>query len=86
MWVSLVTFNYLKLKEISYEMGIGDYFWYLPLFFTFWTINSTKKLGHPGITDEEKEYLKENDEVNMEKVSHLLSVLPAEICFITKAT
>jgi len=67
-------------------MGIGEYFRYLPLFFTFRTINSTKKLGHPGITPEEREFLKDNDEVNMEKVSHLLSILPAEICFITKAT
>ena len=85
LWASLVTFDYLNLKVIAEWMGIGEYYRYLPLLFTFWTINSTKKMGAPGITEEEKQFLKSNDEINMDKINHLLQKLPAEICFIVKA-
>jgi aarF domain-containing kinase len=86
LWSCLVTFNYPRLKEIAFEMGIGEYYRYLPLFFTFRTINSTKRIGQPGMTEEEKKFLKHNDEGNNEKLNHLLELLPTEIYFIVKST
>ena len=52
-------------------MGIGKYFRYLPLLFTYRTINAKKPLGGL-LAEEEKKFLVENDEVNFEKISILL--------------
>ena len=52
-------------------MGIGEYFRYLPLLFTYRTINAKKPLGGT-VSKEEKEFLVNNDEVNFEKISFLL--------------
>ena len=51
-------------------MGINEYFRYLPLLFTYRTINTTKPLGGK-LADEEKEFLMDNDEINMDKIGML---------------
>lgn len=73
------------MRDIAYEMGIGEYYRYLPLLFTYRTINTTKPLG-AGPVPEEKEFLLGNDEINMDKVGMLLQKLPTDIIFIFKAT
>jgi hypothetical protein len=37
--------DYKQVKAIANEMGIGEYYRYLPLLFTYRTINATKPLG-----------------------------------------
>ena len=76
--------DYNSVKEISYQMGINEYFRYLPLLFTYRTINAKKPLGGP-VAKEEIEFLKGRDEVNFEKISFLLQRMPSEIIFIFKA-
>ena len=62
--------DYYTVEKLSYEMGIKEYFRYLPLLFTYRTINTTKPLGGK-LVDEEKEFLMDNDEVNMDKIGML---------------
>jgi aarF domain-containing kinase len=71
MWYAMVTMNYFKLREVSTKMGIGEYYRYLPLLFTYRTINAKKPLGGT-VSKEEVTFLKGNDEVNFEKISYLL--------------
>ena len=52
-------------------MGIDDYYRYLPLLFTYRTINTTKPLGGK-LVSEERAFLKDNDEVNFDKIGTLL--------------
>jgi hypothetical protein len=52
-------------------MGIGEYYRYLPLLFTYRTINSTKPMGgklDPG----ERKYLTSQDEIDLDRVGMLL--------------
>ena len=63
---------------------MGEYFRYLPLLFTYRTINAKKPLGGK-ITKDEIKFLKSNDEVNFEKLSLLMQRLPSEVVFIFKA-
>eukprot|EP00347_Sterkiella_histriomuscorum_P003302 403364806 len=84
LWYSMVTMDYQQVKKISTRLGIGEYFRYLPLLFTYRTINAKKPLG-ATVAKEEIEFLKGNDEVNFEKISFLMQQLPSEIVFIFKA-
>ena len=59
------------MREIAGGLGIGEYYRYLPLLFTYRTINTRKRLGGP-VAKDEIEFLKGNDEVNFEKISFLL--------------
>ena len=63
--------DYYTVKQISYELGINDYYRYLPLLFTYRTINTTKPLGGKYVP-EERDFLKSNDEVNFDKIGTLL--------------
>lgn len=72
------------MKALSAKLGIGEYFRYLPLLFTYRTINAMKPLG-ATVTKEEVQFLKGRDEVNFEKISFLLQKLPSEVIFIFKA-
>jgi len=63
--------DYRTVKEISYELGIDEYYRYLPILFTYRTINTTKPLGGKPVK-EEKEFLVGNNEVNLEKFGTLL--------------
>lgn len=65
-------------------MGIDEYYRYLPILFTYRTINTKKALGAKG-QPEEKEFLLENNEGNLEKIGTLLQKLPTDIVFIFKA-
>lgn len=76
--------DYAKVRDISYKMGIGEYYRYLPLLFTYRTINAKKPLGGE-YTPEERQFIVGNDEVNFEKMSFLMQRLPTEIIFIFKA-
>jgi len=40
LWYAMVTFNKEKTKEMSYEFGMDNYYRYLPLIFTYRTIDS----------------------------------------------
>jgi aarF domain-containing kinase len=71
LWFAMVGMDYNKLKSVSEEMGIGEYYRYLPLLFTYRTINTTKPLGGK-LAPEEKDFIKSNDEVNLDKIGMLL--------------
>ena len=64
------TFDNDKVKEVADKLNMGEYFRFLPLLFTYRTINAKKPLGGQ-ITKDEIEFLKSNDEVNFEKFSYL---------------
>ena len=53
LWYALVTMDYATVKAISLDLGIGDYYRFLPVLFTYRTINTTKPLGG-GPAPEEK--------------------------------
>jgi aarF domain-containing kinase len=76
--------NYSETERIAKEMGIGEYFRYLPLLFTLRTINSTKPMGGK-LAPEEKEYLHSETEINLDRVGMLLQRLPTDMVFIFKA-
>ena len=63
--------DYVTVKKISDKLGMGEYFRYLPLLFTYRTINAKKPLGGV-ISKEEIKFLKGYDEINFEKLSYLL--------------
>ena len=65
-------------------MGIGEYYRYLPLLFTYRTINSTKPMGGK-LAPEEKVYLHSENEINLDKIGMLLQKLPTDLVFIFKA-
>lgn len=65
-------------------MGIDEYYRYLPLLFTYRTINTTKPLGGK-LAEEERKFIKENEEFDLDKVGILLQKLPTDIVFIFKA-
>jgi len=83
LWYSMCTFDNEKMKEIALKMGLGEHYRFLPLLFTFRTINSTKPLGGK-FTEEEKNFIVDNDEMNFEKIGMLTERLPANICLIFK--
>jgi len=84
LWYALATMDYRTVKEISYDLGINEYYRYLPILFTYRTINTRKPLGAKG-QPEEKEFLIDNNEGNLEKIGTLLQKLPTDIVFIFKA-
>ena len=59
------------MKRISYELGIDDYYRFLPLLFTYRTINTTKPLGGKAVP-EERDFLIGNDEINLDKLGMLI--------------
>jgi len=63
--------DYATVKSISYDLGIGEYYRYLPVLFTYRTINTTKPLGGKP-APEEKEFVVANDEGNLDKIGNLL--------------
>ena len=63
--------DYVTVKKLSYEMGIDEYYRYLLILFTGRTINTTKPLGAKPV-QEEKDFLLENNEGNLEKIGTLL--------------
>jgi hypothetical protein len=48
----MITMDYERVKALSYLMGINEYYRYLPLLFTYRTINATKPLGATVTKDE----------------------------------
>ena len=76
--------DYATVKRISYDLGIDEYYRYLPILFTYRTINTTKALGAKG-DPEEKKFLLDNNEGNLEKIGFLLQKLPTDLVFIFKA-
>ncbi|CAI2366364.1 unnamed protein product [Moneuplotes crassus] len=85
LWYHLCTFNYAKVKEIAKEFGIDTHYKYLPLIFTYRTMNSHKCLGEK-MTSEEIEMLRRNDDLNLENIGFLVQKLPWDIILIFKAT
>ena len=84
LWYALVTFNNQRMREVAQEMGVGEYYRYLPILFTYRTINSRKPFA-ARFNKDEKKFMVQNDEINFEKISYLLQLLPAQLTFIFKA-
>lgn len=84
LWYSMVAMDYEKLKEVSEQMGVGEFYRYLPLLFTYRTINTTKPLGGK-LAPEERDFIKSNDEVNLDKIGMLLQKLPTDLVSIFRA-
>lgn len=85
MWRALVKFDYSKVKELSDQLGIGEYYRYLPLVLTYRTLDSNKPLG-ALMTAEERRALHTSNEITFEKISRLLQLLPPEIMFIIRTS
>lgn len=67
----MVSMDYYSTKRIAEQMGIGEYFRYLPLLFTYRTINTIKPLG-ATLAPDEKDFMVSNDEINIDKIGVLL--------------
>lgn len=48
------------MREVAQTMGVGEYYRYLPLLFTYRTINSRKPLG-ARYTRSERDFMVQND-------------------------
>lgn len=84
LWYAMVTFNRSKIKKISYEFGVNEYYRYLPLIFTYRTIDSKKPLGESFRRDE-KQLLKATNDLNLDNIGFLLQKLPWDLILIFKA-
>jgi len=71
LWFAMITMDYQTVRSLAEDMGMGQYYRYLPLLFTYRTINTKKPLGGE-MAPEEKQFLKENNEGNLEKIGMLL--------------
>lgn len=71
LWYSLAAMDYNETERIAKDMGMGEYYRYLPLLFTYRTINTTKPMG-ATVYPEEKAYFKGEKEINLDKVGMLL--------------
>jgi aarF domain-containing kinase len=45
LWFAMNTFDNVEVKRIADKLNMGEYFRYLPLLFTYRTINAKKPLG-----------------------------------------
>jgi hypothetical protein len=41
----MITMDYHEVRNLASDMGMGQYYRYLPLLFTYRTINTKKPLG-----------------------------------------
>lgn len=71
LWYSLVSLDYESTERIAKEMGVGEYYRYLPLLFTYRTINSTKPIGGK-LAPEEKAYFQSETEIDLDRIGMLL--------------
>jgi aarF domain-containing kinase len=63
LWYALVTFDITAIKRISYELGINEYYRYLPLLLMYWFVDS-------------KKFLKYGSDLYYDKIGFLLQLLP----------
>lgn len=80
-----MNFNYERTKEISYELGIGEFYKYLPVVLMYRTMDSNKKIGE-NFTQEERKELRERNMVSLEKINNLMNALPPDMLFIIRAS
>lgn len=85
MWRALVKLDYRRVKDLSDQLGIGEYYRYLPLVLTYRTVASNKPIGQL-LTKEEKHSLRVANDITFEKISRLLQLLPPEIMFIIRTS
>jgi len=85
LWKSLVSFDYDTTREVSNQLGIGEFYKYLPIILMFRTLGSMKKIGET-MTKEEREEIRKKDLVNFEKINQLMNALPSDMLFIIRAT
>eukprot|EP01016_Furgasonia_blochmanni_P035758 TRINITY_DN3995_c0_g3_i3.p1 TRINITY_DN3995_c0_g3~~TRINITY_DN3995_c0_g3_i3.p1 ORF type:complete len:342 (-),score=39.36 TRINITY_DN3995_c0_g3_i3:4-1029(-) len=85
LYTAMISFDYKTMKEVAEELGVGEYYRYLPLIFTFRTKISNKKIG-AQVTEEERKWLRENTIVTFENINHLMQALPADMLFIIRAS
>ncbi len=75
--------DYRQVKRISYELGIDDYFIYLPMAFTFRTMGSKKAIGYRW-TEEDRRKLNNEEFITAENISCLMQRLPDNYLMILK--
>ena len=85
MWIALVTFDYSTVRRISKDLGLGDYFRYLPLILTHRTMDSQNPLGSLLSTAEKRE-LHRRMEITFSKISRLLQLLPPDLLFVIRTS
>lgn len=85
MWLSLITFDYTNVKRIAYDLGLREYYRYLPLILTHRTMHSQNPLG-ALMTKEEKRDLHRKMEITFEKISRLLQLLPPDLMFVIRTS
>ncbi|CAI2365922.1 unnamed protein product [Moneuplotes crassus] len=83
LWYSMVTFNKKNIKEIGTQF-CGTHYRYLPILFTYRTIDSQKPLGESFRRDE-KQLLKVSNDLSLENIGFLLQKLPWDLILIFKA-
>mmetsp|Transcript_9230 Transcript_9230/g.8161 ORF Transcript_9230/g.8161 Transcript_9230/m.8161 type:complete len:106 (-) Transcript_9230:169-486(-) len=81
----MVTFDEANIKKLSYEFGVNEFYRYLPLIFTYRTIDSQKPLGESFKRDE-KQLLKISNDLSFDNIGFLLQKLPWELILIFKAS
>lgn len=85
IWKSMLVFDYKEVKRICDELGIGEYYRYLPLILTYRTIDSRKPIGEI-MTQTERQKLHSNNEVTFEKITRLMQTLPPDLIFIIRTS
>ncbi len=85
MWLALITFDYSTVRRISQDLGLGEYFRYLPLILTHRTMDSQNPLGSL-LTTAEKRELHRRMEITFTKISRLLQLLPPDLLFVIRTS
>lgn len=81
----MVTFDKENIKKLSYEFGVDEYYRYLPIIFTYRTIDSKKALGE-SFRKDEKQMMKISNDLNFDNIGFLLQKLPWDLILIFKAS
>lgn len=84
LWQSIVLQDYDKMKEISDDFGIGEYYKYLPLVL-LWRSKNTKKLGEL-IAEEDRVKLQKQELVSFEIINYIMQRIPEHMIFIIRAS
>lgn len=84
LWIALIGQDMKKVESLAYQMGIGEYFKYLPLIL-MWKTKGAKKLGMEFTEEDKKKFHKGGLKI-IEKMNNVVQKLPEHMLYIIKAS
>ena len=84
LWLALVGFDHKRVKSVAEELGIKEYYRYLPLVFLFKSKGVDTLGGNFG--QEEIRRLKHNDDLEFKHIFNLINTFPEDLLFIIRTS